>query len=401
MRGLILLLYGAAGLAGCATVLTPRTPPLTLVTSPDSVTVRDAQGRVIGTSAEPNLRVPASRSGTLELARPGWEPVRITVGRDLRPSFYFNLLVPSVLALGALTAGAEPQWVFPAAGAMAAAGALTDVGTGRAYEHRYRRLEVSLAAPPDIGVRTDPELVAATGTMVLREMADAADEAGCNALVGEAWRSESDLILRPGPVSTADSAAIQRKVESQVEGVQARLRELCARRNPLLDSLAAIVRESPAPPPGAPAPETGEGAATDAESTGSPLDDAAELCAMAAFGHCITFATNSTELRPELAPTLRQLAEDLRASRLPIHVLIEGTGDREGDPAWVHHLGLARANAVRDALVRLGVRPDVLYTQSCGADPRCHLVPGASGRDAGAEYNRRVIMHLYLREGRP
>jgi outer membrane protein OmpA-like peptidoglycan-associated protein len=126
-----------------------------------------------------------------------------------------------------------------------------------------------------------------------------------------------------------------------------------------------------------------------------------ELCRASAFGHCITFASGSAEIRGPSALALVQVAERIRAIRLPVLIVIQGTADPTGDPDGSQRLGLARATAVRDRLVRLGVPEEWLAVESCGDQARCQLVPGAAGSTPGAQLNRRVTFHLRIRESRP
>lgn len=415
----LLVLAGTPLLAGCATVFTPRDPPLTLRTRPDSVTVRHTDGRVLGMAPVSDLRVRPADS--LELSRDGWRPSRVPLGRRLRTSFGFNAIVPGVLAIGALEAGADPGDVL-LLGLAVPAGALIDLLTGAAWEHQSRELDVALVplagaplaiaeparppvapalpaspatapppglpppalSPPDLPLNPARATVAAT--LLLRGMAQAADEAGCDPVVAETWLDESDLVGGAGAVSRDDSVLIGRKVQMQVDSVRAELRTLCARSNPLLDSLRAARTALSV----GPAADSGRDAMTPAR-----------LCAASAFGHCITFASGSAEIRPAHQPALEDAAPRIRSLRLPVLVIVEGTADPSGDPAGSHRLGLARAAAVRDALVRLGVPAEWLAAESCGDEPRCQLVPGATGPAPGAELNRRVAFHLRMREERP
>jgi outer membrane protein OmpA-like peptidoglycan-associated protein len=216
-------------------------------------------------------------------------------------------------------------------------------------------------------------------------MAQAADEAGCSRAVSETWLDESDLIGGSGAVSPEDSVRIRRIVELRVDSVRAGLRTLCARSNPLLDSLRAVEARLADP-------------ATPIEAAEA---NPAALCRASAFGHCITFATGSAVVPRELQPALEQVAGQIRAIRFPVVIVLEGTTDPTGDPEANRRLGLDRAAAVRDALVGLGVPGDWLRVASCGDQARCQLVPGASGSAPGAEFNRRVAFHLRMREVEP
>jgi outer membrane protein OmpA-like peptidoglycan-associated protein len=385
----LLVLASTSLLAGCATLLTPRDLPLTLRTHPDSVTVRLADGRTLGTAPLSDLRLQPRRSLSLDLHREGWQPARVSVRRRPRGSFALNGCLPGVLAMIALEAGADPRDVL-LLGLAVPAGALVDFGTGAVWEHEPRVLDVTLLpAPPPADLALDSLRATVAATLLLRGMAQAADEAGCDPAVSETWLDESDLIAGSGAVSREDSTRIDRTVRMQVDSVRAELRALCARSNPLLDSLRAM--QSSLAGPADPGPEGAEAA------TVTP----GELCRAAGFGHCITFASGSARIRRELHPALRQLAEQIRGIRLPVRIVIEGTTDPSGDLRENHPLGLARAAAVRDALVRLGVPQEWLAVESCGAEARCQLVPGAGGSMPGAELNRRVAFHLRIRESRP
>lgn len=394
----LLALASTSLLAGCATLLTPRDPPLTLRTHPDSVTVLSTDGRVLGVAPIADLRLRPTRSLTLRLEREGWQPARVPARRRLRTSFAFNIYGPGVLAMAALEAGYDPADVLPLALAVPS-GALVDLLTGAAWEHDPRVLEVTLlpappasqaaaihpapVRPPDLPL--DPERATVAATLLLRGMARAADEAGCDPVVSETWLDESELISGPGGISPADSALIGRSVSTQVDSVRAELRALCARSNPLLDSLRAAQPRLAGP-------------VTEAEAAAMTP---AELCGASAFGHCITFAPGSAQLQRDLAPALEQVAAQIRALRLPVLIVIQGTADPTGDPRENRRLALARAEAVREALVRLGVAADWLAVESCVDEARCQLVPGAGGSTPGAELNRRVFFHLRIRESRP
>jgi outer membrane protein OmpA-like peptidoglycan-associated protein len=329
----------------------------------------------------------------------------VPLRRSLRPAFSFNLLLPAVVAMAALGAGAEGKRVLPLA-LLVPAGMAMDVATGRAWAHSPRVLDVALtelpppSLPPNLSpdLPLDPARASVAARLLLADMAAAADQAGCNRIVSETWLDERDRV-EPASVSPADSAVIAARAREHVEGARARLRELCARSNPLLDSLVAV--QSASAPDDLPAGETGGPSAdADGAETGSGAMDAAEACAAAALGHCITFPFGSAEIRPAFQDGLRDIAARLRSFELPVLIVVEGTADPAGSGQPNLRLGLARAMAVRDALVAMGVRPDRVFVESC-EEERCRLVPGASGGAPGAELNRRVRFHLQITEGAP
>lgn len=394
-------LLGTVLACGCATLLTPRTAPLSLRTLPDSVAVRDSSGHLLGVSAGSRLRLrlrPATAQ-TLELGRTGWEPVRVSVGRDLRFTFALDLILPAAAALAGLATGREGREVAVLA-AVPPAAMLVDLLSGAAWEHTPVQ-NVALAplpAPPPPGPGTevphDTATAALAAALLLQGMASAADEAGCNRVVSEAWLDQADRIVLY-PVSGTDSAAIERKVQARVAGARGALEALCARSNPLLDSLAVTQTASAIPPDGpAPAPD-------EAPDPCASAPDLARLCAAAGWGRCITFAPGSTTLAAEQAPALDALAETILSLRLPAVVVVEGTADPGGDSLRAHEAGLRRARAVADALAARGVPADRLAVESCGSEARCQLVPGAAGQARGARFNRRILLHLRLRERAP
>lgn len=393
---------GAAFLSGCATVLTPGAPPLSLVVRPDSVAVRDGSGRLLGVTPLSDVRLrPAD---TLELSRPGWGTRRVPLRRWLRPAVGLNVLLPSLAMAAARVAGVDRETVLPL-GLLIPTGVAVDVATGRAWAHSPRVLEVALTEipppPPPLPPRDlplDPARASVAARLLLAGMAAAADESGCNRVVSETWLDEMDRV-EPASVSTADSAVIAARAREHVDGARPRLRALCARSNPLLDSLAAV--QSGLPPEASGGGTTGPGPEAGGDETETGGMDAGEACAAAALGHCITFPFGSAEIRPAFQDDLREIAAHLRAFELPVLVVVEGTADPSGGDRSNFRLALARAMAVRDALTAMGVRPDRIFVESCGEEERCLLVPGASGGAPGAELNRRVGFRLQITEGTP
>jgi hypothetical protein len=101
-------------------------------------------------------------------------------------------------------------------------------------------------------------------------------------------------------------------------------------------------------------------------------------------------------------PSLLRLAEQLQAN--PGHrVLIEGYTDRLGNAAYNQTLGLARANAVRDFLLKYGATATQLTTSSHGAS--APLVSDQGNRfrktDEARFMNRRVALTVTDAQGRP
>jgi outer membrane protein OmpA-like peptidoglycan-associated protein len=345
---------------------------------------------------------PAPTAYSAQLSRP---PARAASRRALTPAFYLDAAVPWVVALGLVTFRDEPG-VLPALAVAIPSAMAVDLLTGAAWDRSPSAAPPPAPLPPparsaqapardmDAEITADPALASLAATLLLRQMARAADAAGCNRVISEAWLDESELVRRPSAVSAADSVAVDERVEREVEEARAELGRLCARSNPLLDSLAAV-QQLAARPATEPAYLESEAGAPEAPAAPEAL------CRAAAFGECITFPLFSAELPAGAGPGLDSLAARIRAVRLPVVVVIVGTADERGDPGVNRGLGHARATAVRDALVRRGVPADRLAVESCGSEARCQLVPGAAGESRGAELNRRVILQLRVRESTP
>jgi outer membrane protein OmpA-like peptidoglycan-associated protein len=100
----------------------------------------------------------------------------------------------------------------------------------------------------------------------------------------------------------------------------------------------------------------------------------------------VHFLHDSTEILPDSMGLLEELAE-LFKTKTDIRLAeVQGHTDNTGSPVYNQRLSQGRAQAVVDALVRLGVAPDRLLAKGYGADKP--LVSNAS--DAGRAKNRRV-----------
>jgi outer membrane protein OmpA-like peptidoglycan-associated protein len=453
----LLALAGTLLLSGCATVLTPRDPPLSLRTLPDSVTVRYLDGRMLGVAPIADLRLQPTPSLALDLSRDGWQPARVPVRRTLRISFGFNAIIPGVLAMGALEAGADPGDVLLLALAVPA-GALVDLLTGAAWEHDPRVLDVTLAplpgtdsaaaiallhsstptsapaalppplpslplpsAPlPSVPIPSAPlpslPLPSVPLPSTAPQTAAPADAVLPDLPLNPARARVASVLLLQRMALAADEAGCDPVIsetwldESDLiagSGTVSRDDSVLIGRKVQMQvdsaraELRALCSRSNPLLDSLRATRLVDPAGTVVPAAGSAMMTPAELCRASAFGHCITFASGSAALADEFAPALLQVAGRIGAIRLPVLIVIRGTADPTGDPDGGQRLGLARATTVRDRLVRLGVPGDWLAVESCGDDARCQLVPGAAGSTPGAGLNRRVAFHLRIRESRP
>jgi OOP family OmpA-OmpF porin len=103
-----------------------------------------------------------------------------------------------------------------------------------------------------------------------------------------------------------------------------------------------------------------------------------------------SFASDSAEVPEAMAPFLKTAATDLKQLKAG-HVLeIAGYTDNTGDAALNLALSQKRADAVREALVKYGVDPDMLVAKGYGeADP-----VASNDTAEGRLKNRRIEYHV-------
>ena len=105
------------------------------------------------------------------------------------------------------------------------------------------------------------------------------------------------------------------------------------------------------------------------------------------------FAVNESTLREEDKPLLDDFAKVVSGSFPDALITVEGFADPAGSSAYNHHLGQARAEAVRDYLVSTGgLKADKVRAVSYGEARNRQVLPGKSGD--GAEPNRRVTLAI-------
>ncbi len=102
-------------------------------------------------------------------------------------------------------------------------------------------------------------------------------------------------------------------------------------------------------------------------------------------GEKVLFATSSATIDPTSQALLRDLAQIVQDCP-NVSVEIAGHTDSRGDPAYNQALSVERANAVRDALLALGISGNRLTSAGYGASrPRA-----TNDTAAGREENRRI-----------
>lgn len=101
--------------------------------------------------------------------------------------------------------------------------------------------------------------------------------------------------------------------------------------------------------------------------------------------HIIYFSFDSSEILPEARPIIESNARNLTKSQR-IVTQLEGHTDERGSPEYNIALGERRANAVRQALIAMGVAPQQIRVVSYGEER-----PAAGGHDEQSyALNRRV-----------
>lgn len=104
------------------------------------------------------------------------------------------------------------------------------------------------------------------------------------------------------------------------------------------------------------------------------------------FDQSVFFDVDSSSIRTEAYPILDVIAEDLRREPPDVSLFIAGHTDWSGDDNYNFNLGLRRAEAVAQALVRRGIYQASVYRVSFG-----EAVPIAdNSTEKGRARNRRV-----------
>jgi OmpA-OmpF porin, OOP family len=104
----------------------------------------------------------------------------------------------------------------------------------------------------------------------------------------------------------------------------------------------------------------------------------------------VNFASDSAEVPESMAPFLKSAAAELTQLKAGYVLEIAGYTDNTGDTALNLALSQKRADAVRDAFIKLGVDPDVLIAKGYGeADPIA-----SNDTPEGRLKNRRIEYHV-------
>ena len=104
----------------------------------------------------------------------------------------------------------------------------------------------------------------------------------------------------------------------------------------------------------------------------------------------VNFASDSADVPESMAPFLKSAAAELKQLKAGYVLEIAGYTDNTGDTALNLALSQKRADAVRDAFIKLGVDPDVLIAKGYGeADPIA-----SNNTPEGRLKNRRIEYHV-------
>lgn len=235
---------------------------------------------------------------------------------------------------------------------------------------------------------------------------DNAEQAALTSLraQGEGWATVSasgQWITLTGQAPSAERAAkavdLVRSVQAPTVFGPARPVTRVIDQTTLITAAAAPDDAGPAEEAELPAPETSTEDTNVAQSPAQTAQELAEACdqflgALLADSK-IEFATGSARIAPASAGLLDQLARAVIGC--DVRVTVEGHTDSTGSAELNERLSLARAEAVRDALVIRGVSADLLDAEGYGA-----AWPVASNDTAeGREQNRRIEFTARTREG--
>jgi outer membrane protein OmpA-like peptidoglycan-associated protein len=86
----------------------------------------------------------------------------------------------------------------------------------------------------------------------------------------------------------------------------------------------------------------------------------------AVLGQILFPKTSSAALSDDAQKTLRDVVDELQRAR-SLSVILRGHADKRGHPIANRRLAQRRADAAREFLVRSGISPDRVSTQSAGA----------------------------------
>lgn len=104
----------------------------------------------------------------------------------------------------------------------------------------------------------------------------------------------------------------------------------------------------------------------------------------------VHFQTNSAEILPDSNTLLEEIADVIGKHPELVSIDIQGHTDNQGQPASNQTLSEARANSVREALIRLGIEGNRLVAHGFGQTRPVRPNLTAAGRAA----NRRVEFHI-------
>ncbi|HEV3050782.1 MAG TPA: hypothetical protein VGX50_10755 [Longimicrobium sp.] len=334
---LLALLSGA-----CATLLDPGPPVLRIRTDTVVALVRDAHGRTLGTTPF-QARLRARRQQTLVISSPGYDSAAVTVGwrvKDVLPTLVNPLSWP------------------------------VDYATGAYWTHDPDVLEVRLSPLRRTGslAASDPAAAPvsdAVAAVVLARFADAAQAAGCEPLLVDAWRDAARVLAESDAPSPAVADSVRALAAEEVRRAAPEIRELCARPSARLAQLRAL-RESLA------------------DASEGPARDPPVLAP-------VYFGAGEWEVRDDsVRARLRALGG--RLAEAPVTLVVEGFAD--GREPRHRELGYQRALSVIRVLRSAGLPPDCCVAISRSGDPQAVAAGGAPA----PRLNRRATLTLDYRE---
>ncbi|HEU0301196.1 MAG TPA: hypothetical protein VFR37_17150 [Longimicrobium sp.] len=293
-------------------------------------TVRTARGDTLGTTPLQTRLRPRERR-ELVLTAPGYDSAVVTIGWRTRDNLV-TLINPAA-------------WII-------------DGITGAAFVHDPETVAVALTPSP---VPDEPveELPDAVMALVLDELADAAEDAGCEPLLVEAWRDAAHVLANADPSAEPVPDSIRRMAGEEADRVAPEIREICARPSAKVDALRRL-RET-------------------LEDTVVAVAESPPLLSPVYFG------PDEWEIRDDsVRMRLRALGARLRDE--PVSLIVEGFADG----AELHHveLGAQRAWSVIRELQAGGLGANCCRSASHSDDPDARVGAGE------AWLNRRVTFTL-------
>lgn len=157
-------------------------------------------------------------------------------------------------------------------------------------------------------------------------------------------------------------------------------------------SIASVIVADPETFDAAPPPPTVEPAEPNAQPAPAEIEACEQSIAALFVDSKIEFATGNAQITPQSAPLLDQLQQAVESCN--VDITIEGHTDSTGSASLNDGLSLARASAVRDALIDRGIPASRIVAVGYGSTRPV----GSNDTPEGRNQNRRIEFKVWTPE---